>query len=551
VTAIDTPATIDTPAVLVTPRPTVTPVDGLTVAAGPVQRWFTAANTTIAAMFGLLFALAISPALDPDLPWHLGTGRWIIENGSIPKVDPFSWSTPGRKWIAHEWLSEVIMFKGWQLGGWALLIVVAAAIITLAWFVLFRTCRVDPSVRAIPAAITTLLAALSTVHTWGVRPQMLTLLFVAVTCLRLHQWFRRAYNAHNPDTRATRVPWEIALLIALWANLHGGFIFGIVMVGVFAAGALGEKILHRWTWTRADRPVRTWREVAEIWALLTACFAASIATPNTIDGLIYPFTYLGDNASTRYVGEWFAPDFTRPQFWPFALFGLLLIVLMVVGRRYIGLTEIGLTLPFLALGVQSVRNISQATVCGAPVLAMLWSRMWTSHLDARATKRPKTTRTRTDKQVGPKQKAVIAASLAIPMVVALVAMTAKDLTNAHNTSERATVQPLKATQWLVDHPNETVLNHYNFGGWLIWNRVPVFIDGRPDMYGDTFVDEYVALTGTKGDWKAELDRLGVTTALLPKENQLAKALADDPDWSIEMTETAAVLFVRNKTRNGG
>lgn len=529
---------------MVTGPLTATPSEELTkVAADPALRdhSFTAANTTIAAMFGVLFALAISPALDPDLPWHLGTGRWIIEAGTIPKADPFSWSTPGRKWIAHEWLSEVVMFKAWQLGGWALLITAAAAIITLAWFVVFRTCRVNSASRTMPAAITTFLAAISTIHTWGVRPQMLTLLFVAVTCYRLHQWLH-----------GRRLPWEIVPLIAVWANLHGGFIFGIVMVGVFAAGALGEKILHRWTWTRAHRADRTWRQVSEIWALLAACFAASIATPNTIDGLIYPFTYLGDNASTRYVGEWFAPDFTRPQFWPFALFGLLLIGLMVLGRRYIGLTEIGLTLPFLALGVQSVRNISQATVCGAPVLAMLWSRMWASHLDARAAKRPSTTRTaraRTDKQVGPRQKAVIAASVAIPMVLALVAMTAKDLTEAHNTSERAAVQPLKATQWLVEHPGEKVLNHYNFGGWLIWNRVPVFIDGRPDMYGDTFVDEYVALTGAKNDWKVELDRLGVTSVLLPAKNQLAVALADDPDWSIEITEKAGVLFVRNETRN--
>src|SRR5690242_1570086 len=55
---------------------------------------------------------------DGDTYWHLATGRWIVEHGAVPKVDPFSHSMPGAAWTAHEWLSEILMasVQGWA--GW-------------------------------------------------------------------------------------------------------------------------------------------------------------------------------------------------------------------------------------------------------------------------------------------------------------------------------------------------------------------------------------------------------------------------------------------------
>src|SRR5579871_4035641 len=65
------------------------------------------------AVFGALmavFALALKPVVDNDLFWHLATGRFIWATGHIPLVDPFSWTVPGRRWIAHEWLTELWLY---------------------------------------------------------------------------------------------------------------------------------------------------------------------------------------------------------------------------------------------------------------------------------------------------------------------------------------------------------------------------------------------------------------------------------------------------------
>jgi hypothetical protein len=489
-------------------------------------------------ILGTLFALALQPAVDPDLGWHLGTGRWIVENGRIPFTDPFSWSVPGRKWIAHEWLTEVVMFGVRSIGGDTLLIVLWAALITGAWAMLHRTCRLLGATRSWAAWVTAL-GAISTVHTWGVRPQMLTLALTTYVGMRLQRWAR-------PSDRHGRAPWELIPLVALWVNLHGGYIFGIVMVLVFACGTTGERIIPRLGPSDATPPTN--RALMSIWALTIGCVLASLCSPNTIDGLIYPFTYLGDNASTRYVGEWFRPDYSNAQFWPFALLLMLGLPTVLVGlrRRSIGLTEVGLVVPFAVLGAQSMRNISQYAVCAVPVVAAVATELTSKRRIRRLTRPPR--RDAVDQRL----KTVMVACVVTVTVISSVAISRSTISPAGNADARASEYPLDAARWLADNPGGRVFNHYNYGGWLILEGVPVFVDGRPDMYGDAFMDEYVRISGAAGSrrWQVELERLRADRVLMPKDSPLARQMATDiaagraTGWSEPTTDPVARLFVR-------
>jgi hypothetical protein len=503
-----------------------------------VVRSLSAGSWGLFGLFGTLFAFAIAPAADPDLGWHLSAGRWMVDNRRFPFTDPLSWSVPGRKWIAHEWLSELVMYLLQVIGGDPLLIIVWAAIITASWVLLFRTARVLGAT-PLGAATFSAIGAISSVHTWGVRPQMLTLLLVVITGFRLHRW--RIDHA--------RVPWELIPLTAVWANLHGGYIFGIVVVLIFAIGALGERVLQRWPVTRGRFTVTSPRQLLQVWLLCAGCVLASLGTPNTIDGLIYPFTYLGDNASTRYVGEWFAPDFTRVQFWPFAVLLISCVAVLLLGLRHrlIGLTELGLTIPFALMGLQSMRNITQFVVCAVPVIASVFAlRPRTSPAPTPQTRRSPVA------QFTSTQHVLFAAALATTCVLAFSALTVNDLSAAGNQAGRNIVAPPAATQWLIEHPETRVLNHYNYGGWLSWAKIPVYVDGRPDMYGDAFMDEYVRLTAPAAvkNWQREIESIGATAVLMPNHASLAKQISSDiaagkaPGWSEPTNDQLARLFVK-------
>jgi hypothetical protein len=204
--------------------------------------------------------VAAQPARDPDLFWHLGTGRWIRTNLAIPFSDPFSWTSRGRAWIAHEWLTEVLYDVAYRVGGFSLLVLIGAATILAAMAAVHGTARhLGASRRA--ALVGTGLGALACTNTWGARPQMTTLALSAVffrLLLRESEPLRR--NVVRAATR-TRSLWVFPVLMLAWVNLHGGYIFGLAMtVGAAVAvtcAPIARRLGHRpMLWHRCDAAPR-------------------------------------------------------------------------------------------------------------------------------------------------------------------------------------------------------------------------------------------------------------------------------------------------------
>jgi hypothetical protein len=99
----------------------------------------------LAVLFLGLFALAARNAADPDLWWHLKTGQLIVESKSVPHADPFSFTRAGQPWIAHEWLSDVLLYELQSTAGQAGLIVTFAAVIAGAFLLLYLRCGSNSS----------------------------------------------------------------------------------------------------------------------------------------------------------------------------------------------------------------------------------------------------------------------------------------------------------------------------------------------------------------------------------------------------------------------
>jgi hypothetical protein len=308
--------------------------------------------------------------------------------------------------------------------------------------------------------------------------------------------------------------------------------------------------LHKLSWIRGGHGVVSLAQLGRIWLLFVGCVAASLISPNKLDGLIYPFTYLGDNASTRYVGEWFRTDFSQAQYWPFGLLLLITGFVLVIGtaRRTSSLTELGLTIPFGYLGIQSMRNIAQFTVCAVPVAAT----GLTTILNKRRKTREHPLRPRRSGDVDQTHKALLTAACSTVVVLSLVFQTRADFTTSGNRAARELQFPTHATEWLVQHQGGHLFNYYDYGGWLVLHEVPVYVDGRPDMYGDSFMDNYVRVTGRAAapQWAIEMQRLSVDRVLMPKDsplaNEMSAAIASGAttDWYEPITDPVARLFVK-------
>ncbi len=171
-------------------------------------------------LMAVIFTLAAQPITDPDFWWHLKTGQYIVETRSIPHTDIFSSLRFGSEWVTHEWLSEVLIYSVFRTLSYGGLIVVFSILITVAFWIVSQQCR-NRGAHPYVAGFALLLGAASTMPTWGVRPQMLSLLFASIFISFLDRYSRRE--------KMPSIWWLVPLMI-LWVNLHAGFALGLALV---------------------------------------------------------------------------------------------------------------------------------------------------------------------------------------------------------------------------------------------------------------------------------------------------------------------------------
>jgi hypothetical protein len=423
---------------------------------------------------------------------------------------------------------------------------VFAAIITAAFAVSYATARLLGASRPLGVGVT-LLAAVASYHTWGVRPQMLSMLLLALTAWLLTRAGLPALlttqdNGHAAAAGRRRALWALPALMVVWVNLHGGFIFGLALIGIFTLGQSAEA----WWARRARRADAHGVQWARSWRLLALCVAACLLNPNGLKGLIYPFSYLGNNASTRYIAEWVSPNFHEGRYQLFEALLLALIAGVALSPRRPRVTEVLLMLAFTYLGLDSVRNINLFAVIVAPLIAVYLSFAWRAWRARGMADAPsgRTTRPR----VTP-AKAVLNLALAAVIAGAVLVVSAPHLTYAYNVQQQALYPfPTRAVTYLRAHrPAGPLLNRYDWGGYLIWTlypRVRVYVDGRPDMYGDAFMDLFVRTWRAQPGWQATLRRRGVRLVLVEPTSGLGHALATARGWRVAYRDRISVLYER-------
>ncbi|MFN8542112.1 MAG: hypothetical protein U0232_32135 [Thermomicrobiales bacterium] len=454
---------------------------------------------------------------DPDYWWHLRTGQLILETGQLPRTDPFSFTSGGAPWVTHEWLTEVIFALIDRQFGYVGNVVFCALLGAGASLAVWATAR-ERGLGAQAATLLMLWAYAIMLPLTNVRPQMITMLLLAVTMLLLTRYLNGA----------TRAIWLLPPLLLLWVNLHGGYVIGLVMIGLTIVGegialALG-------------------RPVANLRTLILAAIGAGLATllsPNGIEALRYPFTYAGTgNASQRFIAEWQSPDFHQGTFLPLA--ASLILGLLVGYRRDRWRPSELLWVATLALmALQSTRHAPLYAIVTLPLLGARLSEIlpgWPRRLERL---RP-------------------TLSAALPLfgwafaVVGLGALLLGSGSLPLQTGREplADGYPAEGTAYLQAHPELTgnLFNTYAWGGYLIDQLYPerrVFIDGRADVHGDALVTSARATERLAPEWRANLDRWDIRLVLVEKDSPLATALRDDPAWHEVLGGKVERLFVKS------
>jgi hypothetical protein len=469
-------------------------------------------------IFLVIFAFDFGRPTDIDLWWHLKTGELIAQTGTVPVVDPFSYTAVGRPWVAHEWLWELGLFTVNQLGGYRLAVVASALIVTLTFVLLYRLLR-QLGVNELVSTAVVLWAAALAILSIGVRPREVTFLFLAFYLSQL--WLYRLGTVGHL--------WSLPVVMAVWVNVHGAFILGLGLFALFGAG----EVLS-WLFARGRPP----RHLALVGL---ATFAVTALNPQGPKMLLYPVGYFfgSDNPSFATVTEFQSPSFHEPIYLLFAA-GLLLLMVLGVSRDRFG---VGNTLPvvvFALLALVSARNVPDFALVAAPVLAtQLRARFgWA-------------------RELLPVRTTGCKVALNWILLVSLVGMGIWYTRSAIGAQRlqlglipQTESLPVAGVQFIEQqHLPGPIFNNQPWGGYLIdrWYPDPgrrVFIDGRVDLYGKTIVDDYREVVTIRPGWRKTLDRYGVQTVLIDKDSPLSTLLLADGGWVRVFQGEVEDVFVR-------
>lgn len=439
----------------------------------------------------------------------------MVTHHAFPTVDVFSFSMAGAPWTDHEWGSQLLIYLAWQAGGWtALTVVVALAVAgTMMFLCRFLLNRIEP-VQAIIVLIITATMMISQLYA---RPHVFAWLLMAV-------WVGTLFDAAE---KRARPAWWLALWMVLWANMHLSYTLGFAIAsGIALDATLAES-------TRSARVSR-----ARDWAIfLFVCGLGVLINPHGWHAITYTIDVMGMK-SLSLVNEWKSANFHLLQ--PILLWIVLVFGLAFAGLLRLSVSRIILVVVLFYLALKHQRYHSMLGLVSPFVLAAPFARVWNLR-----TGTPSKNSGELDKVFERFAAKTSWTGFGGAVLVATFLVWAR--------LDRFPPQPAKWTTpanalAAVDslHVSGNVFNAYNFGGYLIFRGIPVFVDGRSDMYGDSLMQEMsdaVRLASADGLPKL-LSRYKITWTMLLPSNSATQLMDRLPEWQRVYTDSVAVVHVR-------
>ncbi len=469
-------------------------------------------------LFMLIFALAVRIPVDTDTWWHLRSGEYILQNGFI-YTDPFSFSFADQPWIDHSWGAQVLLSVIWRVGGMYGLAFFVAGMATLGMIFIYRMSAGNTYLRAFAIVLGAATAAVF----WSPRPQMFSFALSALLLLLLH-----LYKREKTDRL-----WMIPILMAVWGNIHAGFSIGFIFLGGTIAGEIFNNLFR----PTGDHTIG-WRGIRKLIVITLISLAALVINPYGINMLLVPFQTVGIGALQNFIQEWNSPNFHERQTWPFVF--LIIAVLGAVGgsKRRLDWTDFMLVSGTMFMGLMAGRNIAVFAVVATPVLtyhlaSIMAERGWLQTTIKRAT--PQMARI----------NILLLLMIGLACFVKVVASMDAEMVD----TVMADTLPVGAVDYMQTHdlpPN--MFNSYNWGGYLIHALpdFPVFVDGRTDLYGDSFLtNDYLSTALGNDGWRETLTQYGINTVVVETPSGLALRLRDEAGWTVLYEDPKAIVIVRD------
>jgi hypothetical protein len=438
--------------------------------------------------------------IDPDTLWQITVGQWILDHRAVPETDVYSFTMRGQPWISTQWLAQLLYAKAYAIAGWSGPVVLAASAIatTFALFAKFLNRYLSESM-----TLTFIAAALSlTVPHLLARPHVLAMPVMVL-------WVGGLILAAD---RRGAPSFLLLPLMALWANLHGGFVLGLVLIAPTGLDAVSN----------AEPKVR--KALILRWAAFAiAALIASCCTPYGWNSLLASQKILALGGALPLIREWKSADFG-------SLGALEICLLLGIGLALFR----GLKLPPLRIALLlGLLHMALAQGRGAEIFALLAPLVVAAPLAT---------------EIGAEVSRITAPPRVAPLAIVAVMLAGGTIgfASVHRFEPHPHSSPVAAVVALKKLNLTRVLNDYDFGGYLIASGVAPFIDGRTELYGEKFFVDHNAASGLMEPENLFrlLEDYKIEATFMRTQSAATKFLDHIDGWEKVYTDDIATIHLR-------
>jgi len=502
----------------------------------------------------LLIALmcgALAPRLlkDGGTGWHIRDGQQILLTHSITRTDTFSYTMRGQPWFAWEWLYDVVIAAIHQWLGLNGIVFFTAVVIAATFALVLRLALHREG--SLPVAVILMMLAVgaSTIHFFA-RPHVLSWLLTVI-------WFQLLDSSETAletaaDAKQDRRLLWLPVIMLLWANLHGGFLLGIALCGIYLIAGL-----IRYFSDKEDRqkigPGLKRLAVASLFSLL-----ATFVNPYGYKLHVHIYQYLSNRFLMNHIDEFLSPNFHGVAQQCFAALLLITVAAVATKRQKLRLSHL-LVMIFAAYsGLYASRNLPVSSILLTMIVAPIMSasifdtdalQRMTSRLRALILRGNAFAARMTDMELRFRGHLWPALALLLGLLVCIQhgRLGGRQVMEAQFDAKRFPVQAVEViAQRGIQDP---IFAPDYWGGYLIYRFFPnprVFVDDRHDLYGEHFLKDYLKVMHVQTGWEKFLNERQVQWILAPGEGSLANILKETPAWKVIYEDSTAVLFQRAK-----
>lgn len=549
-----------------TTTPLATPSEGK---GSMTPRWKVISRIVIAVLlpalfFGFVFSICMNLSLnDPDLWWHLKTGEYIVKYWEVPQEDPFAYTTPRpldedkKTGLRAQWLGQVVFYAAYSMGGLAGIGVLRNILIVLPMLILYIWLIRNglPFWAAfIFAALPTMFLAFQLFYSFE-RPQGISFLLVMVAAMLIERVRARSREGGRFDFSY----WFLPLVMALWSNLHAGFIIG----GVIIMAYMGSEIV-RAAYNRAFKG--SWDLKPAFFIVCAVALSATVLNPNG-GKLFYPYVKGLTGMFFQTVSQITSP---QRQGWVESVvleYKPLYYFYQDLGYRWIMFYWVftGLLWASMLIKYWLRRSIDLGELITVGIMtffANYYARGLMFSLTILPFYMGKTIAETRFKELKFRLFNLTAIVLFAVLTFSFTSYTYKDspyLFRPGITKQWVTPwYPTRLVEFVkMVKPPPPMYNFYTWGGFLIWSLYPeyrVFIDGRAldDLINRTADSMLKSYPG----WEDQLAAYGINFMIIPvvfRESghviPLATALVGDDRWKLIFIRNNSLIYIRDIPQN--